>query len=126
ACSPLAQTSVTRINLTSNAPVIYPDLPNVQALTNAAVDEFYKVRGAYDEICKIKDLPALKSAVEAKGGPAFLISKIDSDFNPALDKARNAVRVAIENPAATITPTFTPSLPATFTPGPTSTPGPSP
>lgn len=122
-CTAWPPTNVSLINIAQVDMETYPDMGPLNRVYNEAAGQYLSIRDSYTKVCAIKDINSLKTNLDSLGGKDYLIRLMDTEFKPAWDRANTALRVAIESPAATITPTPLPTGIPTLPPQPTPLPG---
>jgi hypothetical protein len=123
-CAKLAGSQVSQVALGNLDSITYPDLREVNELINAAVLKIFPLRNSLNTICTLTNGDELKRQLDAFGGADKLVRDTDDIKNKDLAAADAGLQKAINSPAATVGPTFTPT--ATNTPLPTITPSPAP
>jgi HEAT repeats len=123
-CEKLQGSKVNAEDLGNLDTVTYPDLRTVNDQINQAVLGLVPLRTTFLILCANKDQGELDRQLNSQGGATAIITKIDSISNKDLANAAASLKKAIDNPAPTVGPTFTPTTPPTSTPAPTDTPGP--
>ncbi len=124
-CEKLQSSAVNPADLGNLDAITYPDLKTVHEQITQAQIGLVPLRNTAIALCANPTQSEVDKQLAAQGGPAAIITKIDSITNKDLADAQASLKKAIDNPAPTVGPTFTPTPPPTATPAPTATPGPS-
>ncbi|MCC7210089.1 MAG: HEAT repeat domain-containing protein [Anaerolineae bacterium] len=112
-CSALGASDMAITGMADVNRVTYPDLGPVSDQLDAAAQKLLDLRARYQELCALPDFDAVSRRAQELGGPAALVQALDAALSGEFGAGRNLLVQAIEQPAATVGPTFTASPPPT-------------
>ncbi|MEP7284249.1 MAG: hypothetical protein ABI947_00615 [Chloroflexota bacterium] len=106
-CQQLAASQLDKLDLLPVDRDTYPDLNSVNDLINIAAQKIVVMRNTYALLCATKDQKQFDDAINAQGGGAALVSRLDAITNQDILAANTALKAAIDKPGPTVGPTYT-------------------